>query len=183
MIGVGINRVVALHFQINRLVNEAQRFIPQKRPGQKPRFAKNLKAVADANDHSAPHRKVGDFAHNGGKTGNGSRAQIIAVRETARQDNHIAIIQIMVLVPEIDHRLFQDILYNVITIIVTVGTGKSNHAKLHFPFSSSMRKSSMTGLDKSLRAISRNFSSASLELAAATSTSKTLPERTEATCL
>ena len=87
--------------QKDMLATKLQISIAHKRPRQKPRFAQNLKAVANAQNQPARLRKSRHRPHHRAKPRNRPRPQIIAVRKTARNQHRVAICQRRFLVPKI----------------------------------------------------------------------------------
>ena len=72
-----------------------------------------------------------DGPHDGGELGDGAAAEVIAVRETAGQDDGIDIAQGIRVMPDEFRRLPQVIGDRVKRIVIAIASGKNNDAKLH----------------------------------------------------
>src|SRR6478735_2853554 len=71
------------------------------------------------------------FLHDRRETGNGAGAQIIAVRETTRQHNKIATLQIVVFVPQLYNFLVHGLAQHVYHILIAIGTRENYNSKFH----------------------------------------------------
>src|SRR5260370_39217359 len=80
-----------------------------------------------------------------------SGAQIVAVRESAGNDNRVITRKIGLAMPDEIHRLAHVFRNHVISIVIAVRTRKDNDPKLQLSIST--RKSSMIGLDSTSRAM------------------------------
>src|SRR3989442_4401051 len=155
--------VDAFDLHIYMSADEMQLTIANQSPRQQTCFAQNLKAIADAQNQIAFRGKSFHRVHDRRKAGQRSGTQVIAVRKTARNDHGIVTAQVSIAVPDkIDGlaHVFRD---HVIRIVIAVRSGKNYDTELHFSIST--QKSSMIGLDNTLRAsvsaCSRAFASSS----------------------
>ena len=73
--------------------------VTQQRTGQKSALAEDLKSVADAKHQTAGFGEALDLLHYGSEFGDGAGAQIITIREAAGDDDGVAVLQLMGLVP------------------------------------------------------------------------------------
>src|SRR5216684_4563035 len=89
--GVRERRVRLLDTNVNVAADISQAAIAHHRAGEQARFAKNLEAVADTQDHAAAFGEFLDGLHYGRKTGDRAGAQVIAEGKTAGQDNGVTI--------------------------------------------------------------------------------------------
>ena len=97
--------------------------------------------VCAAEFYVAPAGEVPDFLHKGREAGDGPRPQIIPIGEPARQDDAVHALQIMILVPQADGGLFQDVLEGMDGVHVAVRTGKGDDSEFHGASSLSPRGS------------------------------------------
>src|SRR6266849_6203467 len=128
---IGEWRARLLDADVDVAADEAQAAVPHHGAGKEARFTQNLEAVADAQDHAAAFREFFDGFHHRRKTRDGASAQVIAVGESAGQDNGIAICQILRLVPDEFDGLFQDVADSVKRVVVTIGPGENDDSKFH----------------------------------------------------
>jgi hypothetical protein len=94
-------------------------------------IAQDLKPVADAEHGTAALGERLHLAHDGRETRHCAGAQIVAVREAARQDQHVSALQIRVLVPEILGILAKDIFRRKKRVFVAVAAGEHHHSESH----------------------------------------------------
>ena len=66
------------------------------------RFAQDLEAVADAQHGHAALGRGHDLRHHWSEAGDRTAAKVVAVRETARQDDGVDAFEVVVAVPEGD---------------------------------------------------------------------------------
>ncbi len=103
-------------------------------PGKQPRLAEDLKAVADSQHQASTIGKSTHRFHHRRELRNRPGSQVIAVGESAGNDDGIAIFQIMRFVPEKTCRLFGDVLDGPVGIVVAVRPGKDDDSKFHLRF-------------------------------------------------
>ena len=82
-------RIVALDPQMLHPADKAQIGVAHQDTRQKPGFGEDLKAVADAENETAPCGMGAHGVHDGRPGGDGAAAQIIAIREAAGQHDEI----------------------------------------------------------------------------------------------
>jgi len=99
--------------------------------GQKSRFAQNLKAVANAQNRFAIRRELGDRIHHRRKARDRAGAQIVAVRETAGNDDAIKRRQIVGVVPHELAAVTQNIGHDVKRVALAVGAGEDDDSEVH----------------------------------------------------
>jgi hypothetical protein len=73
-----------------------------QRARQQARLAEHLEAVADAEHRQAPAGALDDVLHQRRAGGDGAGAQVVAVGETAGEDDRVDVLQVVVGVPERD---------------------------------------------------------------------------------
>ena len=83
-----INLVLSIFYK-NIFTDILLVIVPQQGAGQQVRFAKDLEAIANTQNFSAPVRKLNHALHNRAKPGNGAGTQVIAIGKTAGQHNTI----------------------------------------------------------------------------------------------
>ena len=112
--------------------DKAQIGVAHQHAGQKPGFDQNLKAVADAKNQPAPCGMGADRLHDGGASGDGPAAQIIAIRKAAGQQDEIgAGGQRMFAMPD-ERRFFAGhCLDGADRVLLTIGAGEKNDGGVH----------------------------------------------------
>src|SRR5207248_3209379 len=110
-------------------------------------FRQDLKAVADAENKPALIREIAYGGHNRRELCERARAEVVPIREATGQDDGIESFQRCLFMPDKFHRLFDDRLDCVITIVIAVAARYNNHAEFH-DHSQTIRYSSMTGFVK-----------------------------------
>src|SRR6266567_4002445 len=177
--------VVSLDHQVRPLAPELERGVANQSAWQEPCLAKDLEAVADAPHQSAAIGELADLLHHRRESRDGARAQVIAVREPARQDHAVAPFQIRVLVPQVLELGAHDLVDDPTTVPVRPRPRKNHDPELHrrglSSEWSSKRKSSITWLARSRSHISSTRWRASRSSAASRVTSMYLPTRTSST--
>src|SRR6266851_3073288 len=111
--------------------NVAETRIAHHGAGKQASFEKNLKTVADAENHAAG---LGEFFHGlhyRREPRNRSGTQIVPISEAARQDNGVAIGKVLRLVPDELYGLFEDVADGVKRVVIAVGARKDNYSKFH----------------------------------------------------
>ena len=68
--------------------------------GEKVSLDEDLETVANSEDGHSLVRRLDDFAHDGGMSGDRATAQIITVGKPAGQDDCVDVVQVVVAVPE-----------------------------------------------------------------------------------
>src|SRR5207247_2215277 len=95
---VGEERVGGLHPHGDEVAHEAERAVGDQRPGQQPRLAQDLEAVADAQHEATLAGVPRHGVHDGRELGQRAAAEVVAVREAARQDDAVRAAEHAVLV-------------------------------------------------------------------------------------
>ena len=113
------------------MADEPQAPVAAQGPVQQMGLGQGLEAVADAQHQSAAVREGGHFLHDGAEAGDGSGAQVVAVGETAGQDDAVGALEVVVLVPEVVGVGFGEGGEDVTGIVVAVGAGKHHDAETH----------------------------------------------------
>src|SRR5258707_325999 len=129
--GVGEGRVRLFDADVDVAADEAQAAVAHHRAGEQARFAENLEAVANSQDHAAALGEFLDRFHDRGKARDGAGAQIIAVGKSTGQDDSIAIRKIFGLVPDKFDRLVKDVADGVKRVVVAIGPGENDNSKFH----------------------------------------------------
>src|SRR5262249_13874994 len=116
-----------------------------------------------------------DLSHDRAESRDGARAKVVAVRKAAGEDHDVALLQIVVLVPE-ERRLFADAVDDgAIRVVIAIGRGEGDDAELHVASTAAISKSSVTGFASSRSHISRVERSASCASPASSSTTRWRP--------
>src|SRR5258708_20971073 len=113
------------------LAAELQRTIADQCPGQKPRFAQDLKPVADAENQSAAGRELLHGLHYRTESCDRAAAQVIAVAESARHNHGVGVAERSFLVPYVAGRLSEHITQGVNGVLVTIGSGELEDGEGH----------------------------------------------------
>ena len=132
----GERRVGLLDAQVHVLAEELQLAVAEHRAGQQAGFEQDLKAVADAEHRAAAVGERLHGAHDRREAGDRAGAQIVAVRESAGQDDDVGALQVGVLVPDELGVLAEHVLRGVIGVVVAVAAGKHDDAEFHGVLSS-----------------------------------------------
>src|SRR3989338_8600227 len=120
----------ALEPQVHVPADEFERAVAHQSARQEPRLAEDLEAVADADDSLAGGRVLLHGIHDGREARDGAGPQVVAVAETARQDDAVHPFEIALLVPDGLGGLFEDYLKDVLAVVVAVGPGENHYTKL-----------------------------------------------------
>lgn len=89
-----------LHPQLLVAADEVEVVVAEHRAGKKVRLGEDLEAVADAENRHSGLRLLDDGLHHRREARDGTRPQIVAVRETAGQHDGVDLLEVLVLVPE-----------------------------------------------------------------------------------
>src|SRR5260370_119649 len=126
---------VALQFGECRLIAKIIGFhvadVASQRSGQQSRLTQNLEAVADAEDQSAPGGELADGVHHWGELGDGAGAEIVTEGETSGDDDGVAVLEVVRVVPEKSYGLLGDLLDGPESIVIAVRSGENYDAKFH----------------------------------------------------
>ncbi len=129
--GIRERRVVVFHSYLYRLANILQSDVAHEGAGEKPGFTQNLEAVADAEDEAAGVGELAHGFHDGRELGDGAGAEVVAIGEAPGNDDGIAVLEIVRVVPEESYGLFGDVLDAPESIVIAVGTGENYDAEFH----------------------------------------------------
>src|SRR3954454_8397833 len=125
-------RGVAVHdVEVDLAADEAQRRVGQQRARQQAGLAEDLEAVADAEHQAAVARELGHRVHDRPEPPQWPDAQVVAVREAARDDDGVDALEVRVAVPELDR--LADLGRGEPRVGVVAGAGKGDDAELHAP--------------------------------------------------
>src|SRR5215471_15525408 len=122
-------RIRILDPNVHRLADVLQSGIAHQRARKQARLAQNLEAVADAENQSAVGGELAHRLHYLGELSDRACAQVIAVSESARNDDRVATLQVGRVVPKESHWLLGDMLNRPVRVVVTVRTGENNDAE------------------------------------------------------
>src|SRR5215470_16033025 len=150
----------------------------EQRPREKPCLGEDLKAVADADDRPALPGERGHLLHHRREARDGPATQVVAVAEATGEDDQLAALQVVVLVPQHLRLVAEDLPRGVKGILVAVAAGEDDDPDLH-PIST--RKFSTTVLARSFRHISSTCARASGPVPSGSCSSMYLPRRTPET--
>jgi hypothetical protein len=79
--------------------HERERRVPAQHARQQAGLAEDLEAVADAEHGAAAGGEVRDRRHRGGEARDGAAAEVVAVREAARQDDAVHVGELCIRMP------------------------------------------------------------------------------------
>src|SRR5450830_635182 len=164
------------------VAEKGQVTVAQQGARQQTCFCEQLEAVADAQDHASPAGKPDHHLHERCEPRDGSRPQVIAVRETARQDHAVEARQVRLAMPEILDIPAKNIVKSTVRIYVAVGTREDGNRKPHAPSSKMVQEyASTTVLARSCSLMRVSAASAAVRSPSGSSKSMTLPTRTART--
>src|SRR5208282_2346961 len=129
--GVGKRSLIVFDSHLHRLADIFQSDVAHQRSGKQSRLAQNLETVADTEDQPAAGGKLAHRFHDWRKLRNRPGAEIVAVSEATRHNDHIAVLQIVRIVPEERCRLIGHVLGGPESIVVAVRSGENYDAKFH----------------------------------------------------
>src|SRR3984893_6928652 len=122
---------VVFDFHLHRLADIFQSDVAHQRSRQQSRLTQNLEAVADAEDQSASGGELADGVHHWGELGDGAGAEIVTEGETSGDDDGVAVLEVVRVVPEKSYGLLGDLLDGPESIVIAVRSGENNDAKFH----------------------------------------------------
>ena len=124
-------RIVRGGLEENIFAMELQIAVANERAGQQAGFGEDLKAVADAEDQAAVVGELFHGLHHRAEPRDRAAAQIIAVAETAGDDDAVGVAERGVLVPDEPGGMAEQA-DGVDGVLVTVARGKLEDGKIHF---------------------------------------------------
>src|SRR5438067_13464707 len=95
------------------------------------RFAQNLESVADSHHIAAIIGKADNAFHYRRKTRDRAATKVITVREAARYEDKIAILQVFIFMPKSYCFISVNIFEYVNSIMVAVRAGENNNTEFH----------------------------------------------------
>ncbi|MNC60397.1 hypothetical protein D3C75_1102730 [compost metagenome] len=110
---------------------ELHRHVAAQCARQETCFGQNLESVADAEHEFALLRRFGHFSHDRSEPGDGAAAQIVTIREAARNENAVIRRQVGRGMPHIIYRFTEAFFYRFIAVNVTIGARKDKYSKFH----------------------------------------------------
>jgi hypothetical protein len=93
--GVGKIGVGSLGSQMNIFTTEPKVIVAHQRPGKQTTLSENLEPVANAQHPSARLGELNHAPHDGRKTSNSARAQIVTVRKSAWENHQVGVAEIL----------------------------------------------------------------------------------------
>ncbi len=129
--GVGERGICALGAEVDLLADVALIAIAHEGAREEAGFAEDLKAVADTQDEAAGCGELRDGLHDGGELGDGAGAEVVAIGEAARDEDGVAVLEIVRGVPEIGDGGAELAGEDVMRVVVAVGAGEDEDAELH----------------------------------------------------
>src|SRR6185437_1154227 len=132
-----------LHAKPYQLTHELEAGVAEQCPGQQSGLAGDLESVADGEHGPTAIGERDDVLHHWTEPGDRAGAQIVAVAESPGQDDHVRLLQVVVLVPE-KRRLFAESVDDgAVGVVVAIGAGERDDAELHAASTIAMSKSSV----------------------------------------
>jgi len=117
-------RLVVFDSHLHRLADIFQSDVAHQSSGEQSRFAQNLEAVTDAEDEPAAVGEFADGFHHRGELGDGAGTEVVAEGEAAGDDDGVAILEVVRVVPKERYGLLRDLLDGPEGIMVTVRSGE-----------------------------------------------------------
>src|SRR5258707_9157849 len=128
---VGKRSVVVFDSYLHRFADIFQSDVAHQRSGQQSGLTQNLEAVADTEDDSATGREFADGFHHGRELGDGTGAEVVTESKASGDDDGVAVLEVVRVVPEKRHRLPGDLLDGPKSIVIAVRSGEDYDAKFH----------------------------------------------------
>jgi hypothetical protein len=141
---------------VDIFTNEREMTVAQHGTGQEPGFQKNLKSVADTQDHPSPPGEFNDGVHDGRKSGYSTGSQVVPIGKSPWQDDGIHAFDGSALMPDKMSGLSHDLRKDMNTIAVAIGSGKDNDADVQCTLLLSKPRTWWKGLCKEKRPFSGN---------------------------
>ena len=129
--GAGERRVGLLDPDADVLADELQAAVAQHRAGEQARFEQDLEAVADAEHRTTGIGEGLHRIHHRREPRDGAGAQVVTVRETTRQDDHVGAAERRVLVPHELGVLPEHVFRRVVCVVIAVGSGENDDGEFH----------------------------------------------------
>jgi len=117
-------------FEEDLLAAELERAISNQCTGEQPRFAEDLKAVADSEDETPLSGEALESDDDGAESGDSPAAEVISVAEAAGYDHGIETVERSVLVPD-QIGMVAERADCVDAVLVAVGSGELKDGKAH----------------------------------------------------
>ena len=127
----GEGRVGRLGAQMHLLADVFESGIAHEGTWQQAGFAEDLEAVADAEHEATGSGKALHGLHDRREVRDGTGAQVVAIGETAGDQDGIATFQVFGLMPEHGDRLVRNLLDDVVGVVVAVGAREDEDAEFH----------------------------------------------------
>src|SRR5205823_10578096 len=105
--GTRERRVGALHAHVHKFADVFQPGIAHERAGKQAGFAENLEAIADAEHQASGGSELLHRVHYRRELGDSAGSQVIAISEAAGNNDGIAVLQVVALVPQERDRLLR----------------------------------------------------------------------------
>ena len=131
---VGERRIGRGRLQEDVLAPELKGTVANQRPGQQPGLAEDLEPVADPQHQPAFRREPLHRLHHRAEPCNGPGAQIIAVAESAGDNDRIGLAQRRLLVPKQPRRMAEHVPQDMDHVLVAIRTGKLEDGEVHLRF-------------------------------------------------
>jgi hypothetical protein len=124
-------RVAIFGFEVLEFADVFQTDVAQQSARQQAGFRQDLKSVTDAEDQAASFSKFRYGIHDRREFGKRSSAEVVAIGESAGQNDSVEAFDVCVLVPDVFHRFAEHGLNDVVAILFAIRTGENNDAELH----------------------------------------------------
>ena len=111
---------------MDEFTEKLQILVPEHSSREQLQFQQHLETIAYAQHKASFFCEFLDFLHEWREFGYCSRAQVISIGKSPRKDDTVGFVQVVVFVPEIKNVLLENIFENVISVMVTIGTGEYN---------------------------------------------------------
>ena len=104
--------------------------VAHQRAGKQARLAKNLETIADPPSQDHRSCELLHRLHDRREAGDGAGTEIVAIREPAGHQDGVAALKVVRSMPEKGDRGLNHRRENVVGIVIAVGTGEDEDAKL-----------------------------------------------------
>src|SRR6266446_9945197 len=112
--------LVVFDSHLHRFADIFQSDVAHQRSGQQSRLTQNLEAVADAEDQSAAVGELTDRFHHGRELSDGASAEVVAEGEASGDDDGVAVLEVVRVMPEESYGLPGNLLDGPEGIVIAV---------------------------------------------------------------
>jgi hypothetical protein len=131
LIEPSIGKTWVLHSEENLFADELQASVSHQSTGEKARLDQDLEPVADSENQSSRGREPLHGLHDGRKTGQSAGPQIVSIRKSTGDDDHIDPGELLLFVPDEPGARAQHAIEHMVTIVVTIRAREDKYTNVH----------------------------------------------------